>query len=197
MKRMHRLIMLSSTYQQTSTPTADDLRLDADNRLFSRQNRRRLEAEVIRDNLVSTSGGLDPAIGGPADRNPETLRRGLYVITVRSDRSTVAALFDQADSTAPVDRRVESTVAPQSLYLLNHPFVVARAEALAKRLQAIPGEDRDRIARAYEILFARPATAEEIALGLESIAAGGDNKDAAWRSYCQVLLCANEFLYID
>src|SRR5262249_1435286 len=151
----------------------------------------RLEAEALRDNLVSVSGDLDRTLGGPADRNPDTLRRGLYVVTIRSDRSTVAALFDQADSTAPVDRRVESTVAPQSLYLLNHPFVTARAEALAKGLLAIPGEDRDRIARAYEILYSRPATADEIGLGVESI--GVDNgREAAWRDYCHILMCANE-----
>ena len=193
LKAIHRAIMLSSTYQQSSTPSADGLRIDGDNRWLSHQNRRRLESETIRDNLVSASGEMDPRMGGPADRDANTLRRGLYVITIRSDRSTPAALFDQADSTAPADHRNESTVAPQSLYLMNNSFVVKRAEVLAKRLLAEAGDDRSRIARSYEILFARAPTTEEVQVGLEMVA-GGEN---SWASYCHVLLCTNEFLYID
>ncbi len=197
MKKLHRMILLSAVYQQGSSPTADDLRIDGDNRLLSRQNRRRLEAEAIRDDLLSASGRLDRTRGGPPVRDPNAPRRGLYVVTIRSDRSTVAALFDQADSTAPVDRRAESTVAPQSLYLLNSPFVIAQADALARRLAALPGDDRGRITRACEILYARPASAEEIAIGLHALNSPGEPKESGWKAYCQVLLCANEMIYIE
>ena len=102
---------------------------------------------------------------GPADRDPKTDRRGLYVVTIRSDRATFGALFDQADSTAPVDRRTSSTVAPQALYLMNHPFAIEQAEGLAARLTAEGADDRDRIDRAYRLLYARPPTADELAVG--------------------------------
>jgi hypothetical protein len=197
MKAMHRLILLSATYQQSSTPTDKDMRIDGDNRLLSRQNRRRLEAEAVRDHLISASGQLDRRMGGLADRDPASRRRGLYQVTVRSDRTTVASLFDQADSTAPVDRRVESTVAPQSLYLINSPFVLEQARSLAKRLLATPESDRNRITRAYEILYGRPPNDEEITIGLESIDLPGEPAENRWVTYCQVLLCANEFMYID
>ena len=87
-------------------------------------NRRRLESEAIRDSLLAVAGRLDPTMGGPSYRDFNVPRRTLYLMTIRSDRSSFGPLFDAADSTAMVDTRVVSTVAPQALFLLNNPFVL-------------------------------------------------------------------------
>src|SRR5207249_5326706 len=101
LKQMHRRLMLSATYQQASEPAAATLKADPDNRLFGRMNRRRLEAEAIRDNLLATAGRLQPTLGGQATRDFTAPRRTLYLLTVRSNRSGFRPLFDMADSTAP------------------------------------------------------------------------------------------------
>jgi hypothetical protein len=195
-KAMHRLVMLSATYQQSSTPSAEALRLDPDNRLFSRQTRRRLTAEELRDSLLAVAGRLDRAPGGPADRDFARPRRTVYQMTVRSDRSGFGPLFDAADPTAPVDRRTESTVAPQALFLLNHPFAREQAKALAKRLLAEPaGDNAERIGRAYRLAYGRPPTAAEVRVGRELLRGSPD--EAAWAAYCEVLLCTNELMFVD
>jgi hypothetical protein len=115
-------------------------------------------------------------------------------MTIRSDRSGYGPLFDAADPTAPVDRRTVSTVAPQALFLLNHPLAMEQAKALAAAMRAEPGDDRARIGRLYARLYGRPPRAEEVRVGLDLLAAGGPS---AWEGYCQVLLCANEFCFVD
>jgi hypothetical protein len=189
---MHRLIMLSVTYQQSSTPSPEALRRDPDNRLVSRQARRRLTAEELRDALLAVSGNLDRIGGGPADRDIMTPRRTVYQMTVRSDRTGFGPLFDAADPTAPVDRRTDSTVAPQALFLMNHPFVAAQADALAANMQRQSGDLERAIGRLYSRLFGRPPTADEVRIG-QTIVTG----DAGWRGYCRVLLATNEFCFID
>ena len=189
-KAMHRLIMLSAAYQQSSIPDPTAIKGDAANLLFSRVPRRRLEAEELRDALLAVTDGLDPAAGGPAVNDLNTLRRTLYVMTIRSDRSNFRTLFDAADSSASVDHRIDSTVAPQALFLMNNPFLATRASALAKLAQARTLDDRGRIEWLYRRLYDRPATEAEIAIGLRAI-----SRD--WEAYCQILLCANEFVYVD
>ena len=202
-KKLHRLILLSATYQQASEANGKTLAADPDNRLWGRMNRARLEAEAVRDSLLAVSGRMDTTPGGVAFRDITVPRRTLYYMTIRSDRSGFGPLFDAADSTASVDRRTISTVAPQSLYLLNNPFVLAQTQAFAQRLaQEIPdgpNSDQTRIRRAYLLLYARPATLEEIAVGaqyLQRARAAGNDKQA-WEQYSQILLCANEFVYVD
>jgi hypothetical protein len=198
-KRMHRTIMLSAAYQQDSRPEPRTLRADPDNLLFGRMNRRRLEAEAVRDNLLMAAGRLDRRIAGPAERNFATPRRSLYLMTVRSDRSGFGPLFDSADSTAPVEHRTVSTVAPQALFLLNNPFARRQAQALAGRIVAWAKDDRARIRRAYALLYGREPLAEEVAVGADLLAAsrGRQPPEKAWQEYAQVLLCANEFIYVD
>jgi hypothetical protein len=200
-KQMHREIMLSATYQQASGASDETLKLDPDNRLFSRMNRRRLEAEAIRDNLLAVSGKIDLTPGGPAIRDLNWPRRTLYLMAIRSDRAGFRPLFDAADAESSVDRRTISTVAPQALFLLNDPFVVEQTKALAGRLLADKAaNDGERIDKAYVLLYGRPAQEEERAIGLKllkSAAEHGQKADAAWEEYCQVLLCANEFIYVD
>jgi hypothetical protein len=200
-KEMHRAILLSEAYQQSSAPTAESLKRDPDNRLFNRMNRKRLEAEAIRDNLLSVAGRIDFTMGGPSTRDFGSARRTLYLMTIRSDKSGFGPLFDAADPESSVDRRTISTVAPQALFLLNDPFVVEQTKTLAKRMLAEKtAGDGERIDRAYVLLYGRPATRDERSIGetfLKRAGERGDSMDAAWQAYCQVLLCANEFIYVD
>jgi hypothetical protein len=193
-KEIHRLILLSATYQQASTPSKDALYRDADNRLWTRQNRLRLTAEELRDALLAVAGRLDLTAGGPADRDFAKPRRTVYQMTVRSDRTGFGPLFDAADPTAPVDRRIDSTVAPQALFLMNHPFVAEQARALAADALSHVGNDESRIKATYLRLFGRIPTEQELRIGVGLLA----RRDLAdWTGYCKVLLAANEFCLID
>jgi hypothetical protein len=203
LKKMHKLIMLSATYQQSSEASANPQSairnpqaVDPDNRLWGRMNRQRLEAEAVRDNLLAVAGRLDRTAGGPAVRDFNNPRRSLYQMTVRSDRSGFGPLFDTPDSTQPVEKRIASTVAPQALFLLNHPFVLEQTQALAKRIVRSAKDDRTRIRHAYELLYGRLPQAEEERIGLDFLARAGAG-ERGWEEYCQVLLCANEFIYVD
>ncbi|NBV86457.1 MAG: DUF1549 domain-containing protein, partial [Verrucomicrobia bacterium] len=120
-KDLHRLILHSAAYQRSSTPEPAAREKDPDNRFFSHQNRHRLSAEELRDSLLRFAEKLDPKLGGKAEVDIQNPRRTLYLRTIRSDRSTFQALFDGADPASIVEKRVEATVAPQSLFLLNHP----------------------------------------------------------------------------
>jgi hypothetical protein len=200
-KQMHREILSSAAYQQSSEPSAETLKRDADNRLISRMNRRRLEAEAIRDNLLAVADRLELKMGGPSTRDLASPRRTLYIMTIRSDKSGFGPLFDAADPESSVDRRTISTVAPQALFLLNDPFVVEQTKAFTKRLLGEKAlDDAERIGTAYQLLYGRLPTVEERAIGevfLRTSAERGEKAEAAWQAYCQVLLCANEFVYVD
>jgi hypothetical protein len=196
-KAMHRAIMLSATYQQASVAAPQTLNVDPENLLFGRVNRRRLEAEEIRDALLAVAGRLDPAMGGRASQDFHRPRRTLYLMTIRSDRSTFRELFDAADSTAIVDKRSESTVAPQALFLLNHAFAAEQAKALAERVRREgPSDHRAMIEWLYLLLFGRPPAPREIEVGQTMLARAGTSEQSL-QEYCQILLCANEFVYID
>ncbi len=154
-------------------------------------NRRRLEAEAIRDNLLAVTGELDRRQGGPATRDFDSPRRTLYQMTIRSDRSTYRELFDAADSSAIIDTRTISTVAPQALFLMNHPFVIHRAAALARRINdSALADTTAKINRLYLLLYGRPPNAEELEIGRRSVAGG-------WDAYCHILWSANEFLNVE
>jgi hypothetical protein len=191
-KAMHRLVMLSSAYQQSAVPEAVTFKADPANILFGHMNRRRLEAEELRDALVVLTDNLMPAMGGPSQDNLNTPRRTIYMTTIRSDRSSFRMLFDAADPASIIDQRNESTVAPQALFLMNHPFVVGKADSLAKVANQQPGlDDRGKVDWLYHRIYGRPAKGAEIDLGLKAIDSQG------WQSYCQILLCTNEFVYVD
>jgi mono/diheme cytochrome c family protein len=210
-KKMQRTIMLSATYQQSSIGAPQTVQKDPDNRLFGHMNRFRLESESIRDNLLAVAGRLDSSMGGIATQDFNSSRRTLYVMTIRSDRSGFGPLFDVADSTASVEKRASSTVAPQALFLLNSPFVLDIAKSVARRLlQEVPSGETKRIDRAYRLLYGRPPTTDETRIGLayllrvrrslQAEVAGAylpDWDQKCWQAYAQVLLCANEFIYID
>jgi hypothetical protein len=195
-KSMHRLIMLSATYQQGATADPASRKADPDNTLFARMNRRRLDAEGLRDTLLAATGEIDLNAGGRATKDLNSPRRTLYLMTIRSDRSNYRMLFDAADPTAMIDKRVDSTVAPQALWLLNHPFTLERAKKLAAQA-ASPrrGSAREAISWLYQRLFAREPAPGELDLALAFL---GDSPDQTrWARYCHALLCSNELMYVE
>jgi hypothetical protein len=197
-KALHRLIMRSAVYQQSARASAQTLARDPDNRLFGRMNRRRLEAEAIRDSLLAVAGRLETTFGGPAFSDLAVPRRTLYLMTVRtgSNDAGFGALFDRADPSAIVDQRGASTVAPQALFFLNEPFVIAQALALAERMDRQAGGDNPaRIRRLYATVFGRAPTAAELGIGLRMLRPA--QTIDPWIRYCHLLLCTNEFLYVD
>jgi hypothetical protein len=199
LKKLHRRIVLSATYQQSgAVPDAVIVR-DPDNRWLGRFEPRRLEAEAIRDAMLSAAGRLDPASGGPATHELNTTRRSLYVQTARWDRSNFATIFDVANPDAAVEKRDVSTVAPQALFLLNHDFVLIQAKHLADRvIRDEPKDETARIQRLFELAFARRITTDEMKIGQQLLARprkGG--AETAWRELAHVLLCSNEFVYLD
>jgi hypothetical protein len=197
-KAMHRLIMLSSIYQQSSNASAASLARDPDNRLLGRMNRRRLDAEAIRDALLSVSGRLSTELGGPAFTDLAVPRRTLYLMSARTGANTsdFGRLFDRADPSLIVAQRGQSVVAPQALFFLNDPFVSGVAKALAARLaRESPTNTEDRIRQLYTLALGRPPTKEEIDVGSQLIATT-DVSDP-WERYCRLILSTNEFLYIE
>ena len=185
-KAMHRAIMLSATWQQSTIPDPEVLRADPENLLFTRMNRRRLESEAIRDSLLFVGNRLDRSVGGRAIRAFEAPRRTLYIMTIRSERATFQCLFDAADANTIAEKRNVSTVAPQALFLMNHPFALEQADALARR-----APEKDRIPWLYRMLYGREPSNTEVRLGLAAA------ESSSWADYCHVLLCANEFVYVD
>ena len=129
----------------------------------------------------------------------ESPRRSIYVQTARWDRSSFAMLFDAANPDSSTEKRNVSTVAPQALLFLNHPFVQAKARALAERLAAeVSGDDNARIDRAFRLLFGRSARPEEVDVCLEVLHRKGKSQAGAdWAGLAHVLLCSNEFMYVD
>ena len=176
-KALHRRILLSEAYRRSSAASREALEKDPDNRLLSRMNRRRLEAEAFRDALLAVSGRLDRASGGPADAHPDSRRRMLYLNVSRTRKSSFEALFDGADATAHTDARTVSTVAPQALFLLNHPFLRDVAAAL----------DGQPVESLYARLYGRPPTAEEV----------DESRALAGPDLARALLMANEFVTVD
>ena len=201
LKKLHRRIMLSATYRQSSTAPREQVTADPENRWLGRFSARRLEAEAIRDAMLFTSGRLDPMPRGPASDDLSIARRSLYVQTARWDRGSFAMLFDAANPDASDEKRNVSTVAPQALFLLNDSFTLAQAKHLAERLirdvpSDAPNFETSRIQHAYRLLFSRPPTADEIAVARQLLVQGTP-ADAAWTDFTHILLCSNEFVYVD
>ena len=150
MKTMHRLMMLSSIYQQSSRAdlAAESVKVDPDNRLIARMMSRRLEVETIRDTLLAVSGQLDRRMQGPAaprypggysraERQPADFsspRRALYLMTIRGEYADGPFVLDAANANRLVHQRTVSTTAPQALLMMNDPFVRSQVKAIADRL---------------------------------------------------------------
>jgi hypothetical protein len=199
-KAMHRRILLSAGYQRSSRAPAALRAVDPENRLWGRAIRRRLEAEELHDSLLALAGRLEDHPGGPADSDPARPRRLIYQGTKRTGRSDFGSVFDRADSALHVELRTISTVAPQALYLMNHPWVLEQARGLAHRPEVAAATDpARRIAILHRLVYGRPATDEEIALGRRFLAAAptGPDPETPWELYAHALLMTNEFLFVD
>jgi len=219
-KHLHRLMVLSATYRQSSTVSGESLargqEADPDNRLLWRQRIRRLEGESVRDSLLAVAGRLEHRMYGPgvpvarhpdgevtaADPNADR-RRSIYIQVLRSNPLTLLQLFDTPVMETNCVRRARSTVSTQALTLMNSEALVRMAEAFASRVRSA---DRGAgVAQAVWLAYGRPPTAEELADLTQFLAsqdpdvpgAGSDAGGQAWLDLCHMLLAANEFVYVD
>jgi hypothetical protein len=202
LKWLHREIVLSAAYQQTSSPDARKQAIDPDNRWLWRMNRRRLDVEAWRDAMLAVSGTLSRQVGGPALDlgQPGNTRRTLYGLVRRRELHDLLRLNDFPDPLTHSAVRVPTTTALQQLFTLNSPLLRHQAEALARRLQAEAAGPQPRIRRAYTLLFGRPPTDRELLLSVAFLTEGkpgGQAERDRWLEYAQVLLASNELLFID
>lgn len=213
-KKTIRALVLSRTYQLSSSFDATSYRTDPDNILLWRMSQRRLDAEAFRDAILAISGQLirEPAKGSnasPTQRGKRTAyaandskHRSVYLGIVRGEPlSESLSMFDVANPNIVVAQREETTVPAQALYLMNSPFILAQAKATAQQLLASNvADDTARVDRAYQTFYARPATAAEKERALKYLTAAGQDaggKNAeAWTSFCQVLIASAEFRYL-
>jgi hypothetical protein len=194
-KALHREILNSATYRQSSLAPDESVTQDPDNLYLARMNRRRLDAETLRDSILFVTSQLDLTAGGPAYVEMATPRRTLYLRTVRSNLSTYTMLFDGADPTAVTPERNQSIVVPQALFTLNNEFTLDQAQALAESIQfTIEGAV---VAELYLRLFARAPTDEEFAVGESALTGLGFPSKDAIAAYAHVLLSTNEFYFVD
>ena len=216
LKSLHREIMLSATYALSNAPSDRNAALDPDNRLYWRANRRRLDAEALRDTLLFVSGKLDRALGGPPlwltenlawrkgpDGEPDKYsqpaewiltdsnRRTLYGFVSRRRPDKTMTLFDFPNPTAISETRFETSTPLQRLFFLNSAFLTRLSEALVAGLDGGAGDPAS-IRRIYRILFGRNPSPEELRLGVTFLR----ENDKGWAQYARVLLSSNEFLYV-
>ena len=224
-KALHREILLSSAYQMSTAYDEQAARVDPENRLLWRMNRRRMEAGVIRDSLLFVGDDLEFGQGGPVIsakpfvilnagmlRDPalyQTNRRSIYLPVLRSGLYEVFQAFDFPDPAIVTGNRSTTTVAPQALFMMNGKLMSRSANKMAGRLLEEAKKDkRDRIALAYEITYGRPPTGEEVAdwmsfvkkyqTAVEQEKVKSQNLELrVWQAVCRVLLSSNEFIYVD
>jgi hypothetical protein len=207
LKPIHRLIMLSATYQAASTFDPAKAAVDPDNHLYWRRPVRRLESEAIRDAMLSVAGMLDTTMYGAGTLDPASRRRSIYFKVKRSSLIPMMTVFDAPEALTPMAERATTTIAPQALLLMNNPQVREYAKALAKRTAPNDGVAPDAAVRAaYAIVLSRAPTAEELSDALSFITGQSDayaragrsgTNDLALADFCQALMCLNEFVYVD
>ena len=205
LKALHRLIVTSAAYRMDAAPHDEALALDGDNRLVWRMNPRRLDVEAWRDAVLAATGELDQTLGGPPIEDiAGSERRTLYASVSRNgdkfSSDTFLRLFDFPVPRATSEGRTSSIVPQQSLFLMNSPFMATQARHLVERLQREEKDDVARIRRAYLLLYGRPATAEEVALGREFVSikfTESSGRLNPWQQYAQVLLSASELMHVE
>ncbi len=193
LKKLHRFILGSATWQQRSDDRADLRRVDPDNRLLWRMSRYRLDFESMRDSMLAVAGRLDSRRGGrPVDKAPDDpsgTHRTIYGVVDRERLPGVFRVFDFPSPDISSPKRPTTSVPQQALFLMNSPFVIAQAEALAARLDGLASvDDPSRIVHLYRIVFARDPAPEELDLALRFIArreaarvAAEPARPSAWR----------------
>ncbi len=208
-KKLQRKIVLSETWKQSSQPNPEALRVDAGSRLLWRFPPRRMEAEAIRDSILSVSGLLDNTMGGPSfylhdvDREnvyhyhpkeefgPEDMRRMVYAFKVRMEPDAIFGSFDCPDGSLAVPKRSVSTTPLQALNLFNSEFLIDQAEALAERLVSDAGSNlENQVERLWMLSFSREPKAEEKSDAVQFASSYGVE------ALCRATLNSNEFLFI-
>lgn len=224
LKSMHRLIVASSTYRQSSQPSAETLTRDPENRLFGRASVRRLEGEEVRDAFLAVSDQLDASLGGSLlkvknrgyffDHTSKDLtdysshRRTLYLPVVRNNVYDLLQLLDFPDPAIPSGDRATTTIAPQALLMLNSDLVMQAANDLAARLLDLDGSDEQRVAQLYKTALGRAPNNSETASGIVFLRAvaqtlptgetdAPSRRHQAWAVLCQTVLATNEFVYVQ
>ncbi len=217
LKALHRLVLLSSTYRMDSRASDAAAERDPENRLLSHANRRRLEAEAVRDSLLAASGRLDPALGGSLlptkdgdyvtnDQSADAAqymgtRRSIYLPVIRNSIYDLFSTFDYADPSMAIEARSSTTDPSQALLLLNSPLAVGESQAFARSLPAL--DDRARMEELWQRAYQRaPREAERLraqAFLADHLAhdSGGEARERAWEALCRALCASNEFLYVD
>src|SRR6185503_3203674 len=207
-KHIQRLIVTSATYRQASEGRQECLGVDAGSRWLWRFPPRRLEAEPIRDMILSVSGKLDLRMGGPGfsffepndnyvrvytprkEYGPETWRRMVYGTVVRQRPDGVFGVFDCPDGGQIAPRRTRSTTPLQALNLLNSGFMMQQASFLAERLEKEAGKDaKAKARRAFALAFQREPDSAELNAAMKLI------REQGLPVFCRALLNANEFVY--
>jgi hypothetical protein len=216
-KKMHRLIMLSQTYQMSADYDGAKKEKDPDDRLISRFPRQRLSIEEIRDAFLAIGGDLDLTMGGTLDpgvgtdgetsasrisMNPEsTNRRSIYLPLRRSNLPTLYMLFDFGDATSPDGKRNPTTVSTQALFMMNSPLVDREAKSLAAKVLSQDQNDTRRIEEAYVAILDRrpdPGESDAALTYVQSLRRKWKNmsEEKAWQSFCHALMASNEFIYV-
>jgi hypothetical protein len=209
LKPLHRLILLSNTYRQSSQPNAKAQAVDADDRWLWRFAPRRLEGEAVRDSMLSVSGKLNPQMGGPSFRpftvfvnnsafytpidndTPDFNRRTVYRINVNSAKSALLDSLDCPDPSTKTPRRSVTTTALQALELMNSSFVVRQARCFAERIKKSSGTDTTSAVRlSYKLAFGRGPTFTEQKRAMSLV------KNSGLDELCWALINSSEFLYV-
>jgi hypothetical protein len=225
-KKMIKEIMMSRTYQMSTAHQEAGYSADPDNRLLWRMNRRRLEAESIRDSILAVSGKLNlerpkgslvedngaVEIGrkrGAVTQDYSTfMHRSIYLPIVRSRVPEVLSVFDVADPSLIVGQREVTTVATQALFMMNNPLVIQQSTETAKRvLKEAAANDDERLRYAYRLILGRSPTSEQRERSMsylkqieklvaENNSSAEEKKVAMWSSLCQTLIASGEFRYV-
>ena len=215
-KKLIKSLMLSHAYQLSSQYDEKNYEQDPDNVLVWRLSKRRLEAESVRDAMLSISGLLDSKApeGSPLGRNGDgnvglALRfrpidsfatdphRSVYLPIVRDQLPEILSLFDFPDPSLITGERAVTTIPAQSLYLMNNSFVIKQAETTAEKLLATTGSDVEKIQRAYLTFFSRPATVKEVTAAQSFLEQYGKRQSqrGTWSALTQALFASAEFAH--
>jgi hypothetical protein len=218
MKSLIREIVLSRTFALSSAYDSINIGIDPENRWLWKANRRRLDPEALRDAMLMAAGKLDLAMmdstvwylqdqatavgANSVRRRTDFPCRSVYLPVIRNDLPEIFEAFDFADPSVSTGRRNVSTVAPQALFMLNHPWVAQQSRAAAARLlaDAPATDDAARVTRAYRLTLGRAATTAETAIATEFLRGAGDDakaRAAAWGELLHTLFASMDFRYVD
>jgi hypothetical protein len=206
-KAIHRMILTSAAYMQSAAMNEADARADPDDHTFWRRPTQRLEAEVIRDSLLAVGNRLDPTMFGHSTLDLNSRRRSIYLTIKRSNLIPMLTVFDGPDALGGIGSRGTTTVAPQSLYLLNNEQVRQCAQAMAGRIAPTPQISLEAaVASGYQVALGRAPTDGEATDSLSFLKQQIDSYQQSGKSnarqlaladFCQALMCLNEFVYVN